>query len=261
MRSKIHLSGHPLHPILVAFPIAFFSGTFLFDLLGMVFKIPALWQTGMYLELAGCGFAVLAAVPGIVDYFSIVPPKSSAKARATKHGLINVIVLLIFVFTWFYRRGISANPAIVISAEAAGVILLSIAGWLGGTLVHRNQIGIDHRYAFAGKWSEEKISTEKKEIIIDKFADLKPGQMRLLHVNGKRIVLGNTEDGFVAFDDFCTHRGGSLADGTLICGIVQCPWHGSQFDTGSGSVKAGPARKSINIYTVSKSNGKLIISL
>jgi uncharacterized membrane protein/nitrite reductase/ring-hydroxylating ferredoxin subunit len=261
MRSKVHLSGHPLHPILVAFPIAFFTGTFLFDVLGRVMNNPHLWRTGMYLEITGCSFGVLAAVPGLVDYFFTVPPKSSAKHRATKHGLLNVAVLLIFTLTWFYRRGIEANPGIVLGAEAAGVVLLSIAGWLGGTLVHRNQIGVDHRYAFAGKWSEKKVNSEKKEIAIENFSDLKPGQMRLLHVNGKRIVLGKTEDGFVAFDDFCTHRGGTLADGTLICGIVQCPWHGSQFDTSSGAVNAGPAKKAIKTYVVSKSNGKLIISL
>src|SRR5205823_14756376 len=58
--------------------------------------------------------------------------------------------------------------------------------------------------------------------------ELKTNQMKLLHVNHKRIVLARTESNYVAFDDHCSHRGGSLAGGSMICGTVQCPWHGSR---------------------------------
>src|SRR5438046_3200088 len=64
-------------------------------------------------------------------------------------------------------------------------------------------------------------------------------QMTRLRGGGKRIVLARVERGYVAFDDRCTHKGGSLADGVLVCGTVQCPWHGSQFDVDSGAVKQG----------------------
>jgi len=40
--------------------------------------------------------------------------------------------------------------------------------------------------------------------------------------------------------DRCTHRGGPLSDGVLMCGTVQCPWHGSQFDVKTVEVKCGP---------------------
>ena len=73
--------------------------------------------------------------------------------------------------------------------------------------------------------------------------ELKVNQMKLVHLNEKRIVVCKTEKGYSAFDDHCTHRGGSLAAGSLICGTVQCPWHGSQFDVFSGDVTAGPATK------------------
>jgi nitrite reductase/ring-hydroxylating ferredoxin subunit len=80
-------------------------------------------------------------------------------------------------------------------------------------------------------------------------------------VAGKRIVLGRTADGYVAFDDRCTHRGGSLAGGTMICGTVQCPWHGSQFDSHSGAVKAGPATKGIETYQISERNNKIFLEI
>ena len=190
MRSKIHLKGHPLHPILVALPIAFFIGTLVFDALGYFRTNEYFYITAYYLEIAGIVTAVLAAVPGIVDYATVVPPKSSAKKRATKHGILNVLLLLVFCFAWFYRRNEGWDPVIVLVTETVGVIILSISGWLGGTLVHRNQIGIDHRFANAGKWKEKYFSEDKGRIEVCKSNELSTDQMMLLHVKNKRIVLG-----------------------------------------------------------------------
>jgi nitrite reductase/ring-hydroxylating ferredoxin subunit len=63
------------------------------------------------------------------------------------------------------------------------------------------------------------------------------------------------------FDDHCTHKGGSLADGVLICGTVQCPWHGSQFDVRTGKVSAGPAGKAIGTYRVDEVDGEVDLTL
>lgn len=218
-------------------------------------------QTGMYLEVAGVVFALLAAVPGIVDFFLIVPPKSSGKKRAAKHGIINVILLIIFAAVWFYRISESASLYIILIAEATGVILLGISGWLGGTLMHRNQIGIDHRYAGAGKWKEKYLGNQIGEIEIAGTEELELNQMMLIHINDNRVVLGKTEDGYVAFDDRCTHRGGTLADGVMICGTVHCPWHGSQFDCKTGTVKAGPAKEPIEVYMLKEREEKLYLNL
>src|SRR5215203_4835435 len=110
MRSKAHIQSHPLHPILVAFPIAFFTGTLLFHIAGWwLHKIPLL-QTAYYLNIAGVGFAVLAAIPGLIDFIYTVPPKSSAKKRAAQHGILNTTMLLIFTVALFYRRGDAPNP-------------------------------------------------------------------------------------------------------------------------------------------------------
>jgi nitrite reductase/ring-hydroxylating ferredoxin subunit len=82
-----------------------------------------------------------------------------------------------------------------------------------------------------------------------------------VRVNGKRIVLARTADGYVAFDDHCTHRGGSLAGGMMICGTVQCPWHGSQFDVSSGAVKAGPANDRIATFAVTVKGNRIEVTL
>ncbi len=89
--------------------------------------------------------------------------------------------------------------------------------------------------------------------------ELKENSMKLLHINGKRIVLAKTEKGFVAFDDRCPHKGGSLAGGSIMCGTVQCPWHGSQFSVADGAVTAGPAKEKIKVYEVTVSGNEVII--
>jgi nitrite reductase/ring-hydroxylating ferredoxin subunit len=96
---------------------------------------------------------------------------------------------------------------------------------------------------------------------VAKEGELEVDQMKLLLVGDRRIVLARTEHGYAAFDDRCTHKGGPLADGALICGTVQCPWHGSQFDVHTGSVKAGPADEPMGTYKVDVANGEVRLSL
>jgi uncharacterized membrane protein/nitrite reductase/ring-hydroxylating ferredoxin subunit len=261
MKSKAHFKGHPLHPILVSFPIAFFIGVLLFDILAIVYNRNDFHTMAKYLNIAGIGFALLAAIPGIIDYFFVVPPQSSAKRRATKHGLANITMVIIFVIVLVLRQKQDISFVIIIILEITGVILLSIAGWLGGTLVFRNQIGVDIRYAEAGKWKEKYIDKTEGEITVASIDELKVNQMKLVHIAGKRIVICRTEKGYAAFDDHCTHRGGSLAAGTLICGTVQCPWHGSQFDVHSGIAKKGPANKNIDTYLIRETNESVLLVL
>lgn len=259
MKSKANFKGHPLHPILVSFPIAFFIGTLGFDIVGLIYTKNEFHNTALYLEIGGIAFALLAAVPGIIDYIFIVPPKSSAKKRATKHALMNMFMLIIFGSALALRLQENISFKLIAGLEMAGVVFLSISGWLGGTLVYRNQIGVDIRYADAGKWKEEYIDTTEEEIPVAGTSELKTNQMKLVHVNGKRIVIGKTEKGYTAFNDHCTHRGGSLAGGAMMCGTVQCPWHGSQFDVYTGNVTAGPAKTNIKTYIVKEDAGKVIL--
>jgi len=214
-------------------------------------------QTAGYLEIAGIVTAIIAAVPGIIDYFKTVPPDSSGKKRAALHGLTNILLVIVFAIAYALRD--NASTMVITGLEAIGVIMLFISGWLGGTLAYRNQIGVDIRYAGAGKWSETYIADGRGLIEVATADELKTDQMKLIHIGTKRIALGKTDSGYLAFDDRCTHKGASLAGGTLICGTVQCPWHGSQFDCSTGAVKAGPAKDAIAVYSVQEKDGKIYI--
>jgi len=261
MKSTAHFKGHPLHPILVCFPIAFYTGTLFFDILAKTYS-PEFLFTAYNLEIAALISAGIAAIPGLIDYIYTVPPRSTAKKRGAKHALTNVSVIIFFVAALIYRANNEVpNIIILIVLEGAGWILLLFAGWMGGTLVYRNQIGVDPRYADAGKWKEEYFGTSEGEIEVGNINELKINQMKLVHVGSKRVVIARTEQGHVAFDDRCSHRGGSLAGGSMICGTVQCPWHGSQFSVSDGEVKAGPAKIPIITYALRQDNGKLFLTL
>jgi nitrite reductase/ring-hydroxylating ferredoxin subunit/uncharacterized membrane protein len=260
MKSKANIKGHPLHPILVSFPITFFSAAFALDAVQLFVSGDIYGRIAHYLGIAGIITAILAAVPGVMDFIYVVPPRSSANKRAAVHGALNGLVVIIFTAVLFLRKE-NADIHVIIACEGIGVVLLGVTGWMGGTLMVRNQIGIDHRYAHAGRWSEERIPGKPDKVIPAGLDKLLVDQMKLVHVNGKRIVIARTDTGFVAFDDRCSHRGGSLADGVMICGTVQCPWHGSQFDCRTGLLKAGPAKENIRTYALKEENGKITLNL
>lgn len=260
MRTKASYDGHPIHPMLIPFPFAFLTGAFLFDVAGWYMNDLGVARTGRHLTVAGIGSGLIAAVPGVIDFFGSVPPESSAKTRATKHAITNVTALTLFALSWLTRADGAASVT-TLGLQLIGLALLCLAGWMGGTLVYRNQIGVDHRYANAGKWQETSAPRAPDAVVVAEADDLERDQMKLVHVDGRRVALGRTEKGYRAFDDRCTHKGGPLSDGVLICGTVQCPWHGSQFDADTGEVKCGPAKKKIAAFTVQESNGQVRLRL
>ena len=265
MRAKASFKGHAIHQMLIPFPLAFLVGAFVFDATGVLLDRPPLWATGAHLALAGILAALLAATPGVIDLIWAVPPKSTGKSRALKHAASNLSATVLFLIAWVTRPDAAEPGMATLGLEGAGLVLLTMGSWMGGTLVDRNQIGVDHRYARAGKWKERRVAVEGASaggaLEVAGRDELEVDQMMLVHVGDRRIVLGRTEDGYVAFDDRCTHRGASLADGVLICGTVQCPWHGSQFDVRSGKRKAGPAEEGIRSYRVEEGGGKVRVTL
>ena len=258
MRSTANLSGHPIHPMLVGFPVAYLMGSAVLNLWGRLSGRQRLHDTAKDLNTLGLETACAAAVPGLVDYTFAVPPQSSAKERATKHALTNIAALSLFAAARAGRRNGSPAPW-AMAAELAGAGLIATAGYLGGTLVYRNQIGVDHRYAEAGKWRVQVLPELPEGSVFDVGGpeELEVGQMKLMRLGDRRIVLARTEQGYTAFQDRCTHKGGPLGDGALVCGTVQCPWHGSQFDAMTGQVKAGPAEDPIETYEVTLVGGRL----
>src|SRR5947209_8368307 len=138
MRSAARISSHPIHPMLVAFPIGLFVTGFVFDLIALAVSQPRLWAAGWYCIIGGLISGFAAAVPGVIDLFGVVPPRSSGRKRGLMHGGLNAAVLLLFIAVAVLRGSADAQPtALPLLLQACGVVALGVSGWLGGTLVYR----------------------------------------------------------------------------------------------------------------------------
>jgi len=245
--------------MLVAFPIGLWVGSFVFDVISISRGNPSFATAGFCAVIGGCIGAALASIPGVIDLFTVVPPRSSAKQRGYIHGILNVTALGVFIAVAALRGGPAAMPNnLSLLLSGLGVILIAISGWLGGTLVYRNQIAVDHRYANAGIWKERVLDGWDQPVCNQ--GELSDGQMMLARVGSVRVVIGRCNEGVFAFSDHCTHKGGPLSDGALVSCIVQCPWHGSQFDVRSGRVVAGPARHKIDTFEIEIRKGEVYVS-
>lgn len=83
-----------------------------------------------------------------------------------------------------------------------------------------------------------------------RVADLQPGQIKRVTVDGAGVAVYNVEGTLYATQDACTHTGGPLSEGKLDETIVICPWHASCFDVTTGEVLMGPAKKALQTYRV-----------
>ena len=91
--------------------------------------------------------------------------------------------------------------------------------------------------------------------------DPPPGTLRRVEAAGRAVCLGRTADGWVAFDDTCTHEECPLSDGELDGDVVVCPCHGSEFDIRTGDVLTPPALEPLPIYEAREENGALLVRL
>ncbi len=96
---------------------------------------------------------------------------------------------------------------------------------------------------------------------VAKTTDVKPGQMKTFALNGKRFLIANWEGTFFATQDLCTHDGGTLGDGELVDGEIECPRHGGRFDLRTGAVTALPPMFPIRTYPVQVEGDTVLLSI
>ncbi len=149
MASKASIGGHPVHPILIPFPIALWSTSFASDVIFYFFRNPSLNLISKFMLAAGCLGAVAAAVPGIIDWLSITDP--GVKRIANWHARLNVIALIVFAISLYFRMRIGAHwvsysMRIPFLLSFLGVILIMISGWLGGELAYKHGIGVSPQH-------------------------------------------------------------------------------------------------------------------
>ena len=140
MQGKATLNGHPIHPSLVPFPIAFFTGALICDIVSH-WGDATFWPR-MSLVLIGFGIigALAAAIFGFVDYLS-APLSPEAKNTATTHMILNLVTVVIFAIAFYIRLGdVTATAGYVFTV--LGVIVLTAGGYLGGHLAYHFGVGV-----------------------------------------------------------------------------------------------------------------------
>jgi uncharacterized membrane protein len=143
MESRAKLFGHPIHQMLIVFPLGLLATALFFDVIALATDHPGLFQASYYMIAAGILSGLLAAVFGLIDYLAI-PRGTRAKRVGTMHGGGNVLVILLFAASWWIRRDSPADPGtLAIALAAVGAALGGVTGWLGGELVDRLGVGVD----------------------------------------------------------------------------------------------------------------------
>ena len=144
MESKVKLMGHPIHPMLIVFPLGLLAASLGFDIGYLKTGNPEFAIVSYWAISAGIIGGLLAAIFGLADWWAI-PSNTRAKAIGLWHGVGNVVVVLLFVGSWILRYSVPGylpqNSAVLLSCLGVGLAL--VTGWLGGELVGRLGVGVD----------------------------------------------------------------------------------------------------------------------
>jgi uncharacterized membrane protein len=143
MESKAKIFGHPIHPILIVFPLGLLATSVIFDILYLLTNDAQLTVVAFYMIGAGIVGGAIAAIFGIIDWAAI-PGRTRAKDVANLHGIGNVVVMILFAVSWLMRRDLpDAPPTTALVLSFLGVLIAAFTGWMGGELVDRLAVGVD----------------------------------------------------------------------------------------------------------------------
>jgi uncharacterized membrane protein len=142
MESKARLLGHPIHQMMVVFPLGLLGASVVFDLLYRGLDNPTMAVVSHYMIAGGLIAGLLAAPFGSIDWLAI-PSGTRAKSVGALHAIGNVVVLALFAGSWWLRREAPDAPSMLAHALSFGGALLSlVTAWLGGELVDRLGVGV-----------------------------------------------------------------------------------------------------------------------
>lgn len=165
MRGKASIQGHPIHPMLVTLPIGGWVASMLADIAYLTTRHLFWYDMAWWAMAFGLAGALLAAIPGLIDYTTLAPRRVSTQATAFTHLVLNLSVSAAYLVNLILR----ANYACAVGGAMIGVTALScvsitvlaIAGWLGGQLVYDEGVGLDANRLRVTMLDEERERVER----------------------------------------------------------------------------------------------------
>lgn len=233
--------GHPLHAATTDIPIGMLLGVVVLDLIGQ----PA---AADILLLGTILFMLLSAVSGLADYSET---EGTALTRATLHATLMVVALVLLVVSAIMRTGAPADRTVPIALSIIGFLIVTAGAFVGGDVAYLlgNMVS---RHAFRGagtKW----VRLDTGDVAdLAQLPEATPTKMRA-GINDLLIVREGTT--IHAMHNVCAHAGGPLAEGRLVDGCIECPWHHSRFRLTDGVARRGPTVYDQPSYEVRAAEG------
>jgi uncharacterized membrane protein len=144
VETRVKFFGHPIHPMLIVFPLALFSTAVLFDILYLITDEDGLATFSFWAIAAGVVGGLAAAIFGLIDWLAL-PAGTRAKRIGLVHGVGNVVIVGLFAVSWLLRLGDPGYAPNVLPFVLGliGVAMALVTAWLGGELVYRLRVAVD----------------------------------------------------------------------------------------------------------------------
>ncbi|MGH2513321.1 MAG: Rieske (2Fe-2S) protein, partial [Candidatus Limnocylindrales bacterium] len=172
--------------------------------------------------------AMLAAI--VIGYADYSTTDGRARIRATVHSTIMVIAFVLYLVSLAIRASGPADRAVPIILSIVAYLIMALGAFIGGDVAYLLGNMVD-RHAWrsaSSKWQPLDVS------------EIAEGSLVKASAGGQALVLIRTGSTILAMHEVCAHAGGPLSEGTIVDGSIECPWHGSRFEIGTGRRRRGP---------------------
>jgi len=236
--------GHPLHVVLTDVPIGSWTAAAVLDALEEKTGSRAMGRGADAAIALGLVGAAAAGITGLSDWSKI--GGGQPRRIGLAHGLLNATATACYVTSLCLRRTHSRRAGRRFAL--LGLIVSSVAAYLGGHLVFKEKIGVDHTADYSPPEDFVSVLAE---------VELLENQLRRVDANGMPVLLVRRGQRIYAIAETCAHLGGPLSEGKLEDATVRCPWHGSRFSLEDGRVLEGPSVHAQPVLEVRVRDGQI----
>jgi nitrite reductase/ring-hydroxylating ferredoxin subunit/uncharacterized membrane protein len=236
--------GHPLHVVLTDVPLGSWTAAAVLDVLEEKTGSRAIGRGADAAIAVGLVGAAAAALTGLADWSKVGGGRPRRIGLA--HGLVNATATVCYITSLCLRRAHSHRAGRRFAW--LGFIISSVAAYLGGHLVYKEKIGVDHT---------ADDSPPEDFVAVLPEADLRENELRRVDASGTPVLLVRRGNRIYAIAETCAHLGGPLSEGKLEGSTVRCPWHGSRFSLEDGRVLEGPSVHAQPVLEVRVRDGQI----
>ena len=236
--------GHPLHVVLTDVPLGSWTAAAVLDVLEEKTGSRAIGRGADAAIAVGLVGAAAAALTGLTDWSKIGGGRPRRIGLA--HGLVNATATVCYITSLCLRRAHSRRAGRRFAW--LGLIISSVAAYLGGHLVYKEKIGVDHT-------ADDSLPEDFVAALPE--ADLRENELRRVDASGTPVLLVRRGNRIYAIAETCAHLGGPLSEGKVEGAAVRCPWHGSRFSLEDGRVLEGPSVHAQPVLEVRVRDGQI----